>query len=190
VYPGEDFFNLGNKVHIVCGEVSERISDVVDGWCRVACDAVKVRGSVLGCKKTFMDCCKALKDEAEPGVAVDSAVGCVEGGGEDLTEAVESGDSGPGQLRVRDGVVGERIGDVERLDVDVVNEAEEEFIGGRGLLWDAGVRKFEEWLAQQVGHGRKRGREVGKVRGRQFESVNGLGSGSDDEQGGSARKTR
>jgi hypothetical protein len=77
--PGEDFFDLRDKVGVICGEVSESVSYIFDGWCGVASCAVKVWGGILGCEKTLMDRCKALEDEAEPGVAVDSAVGGVEG---------------------------------------------------------------------------------------------------------------
>jgi hypothetical protein len=145
---------------------------------------------MLGSEETFVDRSKVLKDEAEPGCPVKDAVGSVEGRSKDLAEAVEGSDAGPGQLRVRDVVVSEGIVDVEGFDVDIVNEAEKEFVGRGRLIGDAGVRKFEEWLARRVRHRRRRGGEEGKVGVRQFESVNGLGSGSDDEQGGSARKTR
>jgi hypothetical protein len=190
VYPGEDFFDLGNEVDVICRECSKCVSNVVDRWGGVARYTIKVRGGVLGREKTFMDRGEALQDNAEPGVAVDCAVRGVEGGGQNLAEAVEGGDTGPGQLRVRDGVVGKWVGDMEGFDVDIIDEAEKKFVGGRRLLRDAGVREFEERLAQRVGLDRRRGKRWGRVEVRQFECWNKLGNMEDDVQGGSARKTR
>jgi hypothetical protein len=69
----------------------------------------------LGGKKAFMDRCKVFEDKAEPGVTVKDTIRGVESGREYLAKSVESSDSGPGQLRVRDVVVGEWCKDCERV---------------------------------------------------------------------------
>jgi hypothetical protein len=95
---------------------------------------------MLGGEGSLMDGSEILKNETEPGVSVKDVVGGVESCGEDLAKAVEGGDAGPGQLRVRDVVISEGLLDIEGGDVDVVTEAEEKFVRRGGLLGDAGVR--------------------------------------------------
>jgi hypothetical protein len=163
MYPSEDFFNSGDEVELVSGEVSKSVGNVCNGRRGTALYSLEVGGGKLSCKEAFMNCGEVLEDEAKPGVSIKDTVGGVEGRRENLAKSIEGGDSSPGQLRVRDGVIGEWVGDVKGFDVDVVNEAEEELVRRGGLLGDACVRKFEERLAQRVRHGRRRGGEVGRV---------------------------
>jgi hypothetical protein len=83
---------------------------------------------------------KSFHSKAEPDGAVDDAVGGVKGNSEDIAKSIEGGDSRPGQLRIWDGVVIERVADVDGGDFDAITEVEEELVGGRGLVRDAGVR--------------------------------------------------
>jgi hypothetical protein len=101
-----------------------------------------------------------LECETQPGCAVVNTVRGVERCGKEFTETIEAGDTSPGQLRVRDKVISERITNIEGFDSDAVAETVEKFVRGRGLFGNSSVGKFEERLrGRGVRHVRRWGRE-------------------------------
>jgi hypothetical protein len=138
--------------------------------------------------------CKGFENEAKPSCTVIDAVGSVERNREEFTETVEAGDTSPGQLGVRDVVISKGVTNIEGFDIDATAKAEKEFVGGRRLFRNTSLRKFKEWFrGRGIRHVRRRdGEGRGRGRGlvRHYGKMNGLESVCNDEQGGSARKTR
>jgi hypothetical protein len=113
VSPAQDFFDGGDEIFLLRCKVSERIGDVFDVWGRGGRGAEEIRCGNLGREETFMEGGEGFKGKTEPSSAVVSPVRGVERSGEEFSKSVQASDASPGQLRVRDIIIGERFANID-----------------------------------------------------------------------------